>query len=94
MDCPRCGGKEGCKDGVVHGRQRHRCKGCGYRYTVVRCTGTGDAVVRRQTLGMYLEGLDFRSIGRLPGSSNVTVLKWIGRLGNRWKGCGELPRCG
>ena len=29
---------------------------------------------------MYLEGLGFRSIGRILGVSNVTVLKWMRRI--------------
>jgi transposase len=81
MDCPKCGGTERRKDGFVRGRQRHQCKGCGYRYTVAQHAGTGDAAVRQRALDMYLEGLGFRSIGRLLGFSNVTVLNWIRAFG-------------
>ncbi len=31
---------------------------------------------------LYLEGLGFRSIGRLLGVSNVSILKWIRAFGN------------
>ena len=37
---------------------------------------------------MYLEGLGFRSIGRLLGVSNVAVLKWIRDFGLK---AGDLP---
>ena len=30
---------------------------------------------------MYLEGLGFRSIGRILGVSNVAVLKWVKNIG-------------
>ena len=30
---------------------------------------------------MYLEGLGFRSIGRILGVSNVAVLKWVRKAG-------------
>ena len=65
MDCPKCGGNVYCKDGIVQGRQRYLCKGCRYRYTVEQRSGTGDKATRRQALELYLEGLGFRSIGRI-----------------------------
>ncbi len=88
MDCPKCGGQVNCKDGVVNGRQRHLCKGCGHRYTVARRAvarraGSGDKAVKRQALELYLEGLGFRSIGRILGFSNVTILNWIRAFGEQ-----------
>lgn len=83
MDCPKCGDREACKDGIVKGRQRYWCKGCRYRYTVSRRAGTSDAAVRRQALQLYLEGLGFRSIGRILNFSNVAVLKWIRGFGEQ-----------
>lgn len=70
-----------CKDGIIQGRQRYFCQGCGYRYTVRHRAGTSDATVRRQALQLYLEGLGFRSIGRILHFSNVAVLKWIRAFG-------------
>jgi len=32
---------------------------------------------------LYLEGLGFRSIGRILGVSNVSVLKWIREFGQK-----------
>ena len=81
MDCPRCGGQVHCKDGIVQGRQRYLCKGCRYRYTVVQRSGTGDKATRRQALELYLEGLGFRSIGRILHFSNVSILNWIKAFG-------------
>jgi hypothetical protein len=37
---------------------------------------------------LYLEGLGFRSIGRVLGVSNVAVLKWIRSFGLK---AGDLP---
>ncbi|MFH1158165.1 MAG: IS1 family transposase [Pseudomonadota bacterium] len=82
MDCPKCGGVERSKDGIVKGRQRFLCKSCRYRYTVARRSGTGDAAMKRQALQLYLEGLGFRSIGRVLKFSNVAILKWV-------RACGE-----
>ena len=81
MDCPKCGGKVYCKDGIVQGRQRYLCKGCRYRYTVEQRAGIGDKATKRQALELYLEGLGFRSIGRILKFSNVSILNWIKAFG-------------
>ena len=81
MDCPKCGNKASCKDGVVKGRQRYLCKGCRHHYTVEKRSGTGDKVIKRQALELYLEGLGFRAIGRILKFSNVTILNWIREFG-------------
>jgi transposase-like protein len=81
MNCPRCGGNVYCKDGIVQGRQRYLCKGCRYRYTVKQRCGVGSEAIKRQALELYLEGLGFRSIGRILKFSNVSILNWIKAFG-------------
>ncbi len=77
--CPKCQ-SDGCvKDGIVQGRQRYKCKGCGYRHTVKE-RGLG-ANIKRQALELYLEGLGFRSIGRFLRCSHVAVYNWIRSYG-------------
>ena len=83
MDCPKCGSTEYCKDGVIKGRQRYLCRGCKYRYTVKQRSGTADITTKRQALELYLEGLGFRSIGRLLKFSNVSILNWIKAFGKQ-----------
>lgn len=83
MDCPKCGSTEYCKDGVIKGRQRYLCRGCKYRYTVKQRSGTADITTKRQALELYLEGLGFRSIGRLLKFSNVSILNWIKAFGEQ-----------
>jgi len=83
VDCPKCGSGERCKDGIVKGRQRYLCKACRYRYTVERRAGTADAAIKRQALQLYLEGLGFRSIGRILKFSNVAILQWIRAFGEQ-----------
>ena len=83
MNCPKCGSVEHCKDGIVKGRQRFLCKACRHRYTVVRRSGTADSTVKRHALELYLEGLGFRSIGRILKFSNVAVLQWIRDFGEK-----------
>jgi transposase-like protein len=81
INCPKCQNSESRKDGIVREKQRYLCKGCGYRYTVAH-RGYGKSV-KQQALEMYLEGLGFRSIGRLLRCSHVTVYYWIKAYGEK-----------
>ena len=79
--CPKCGSTICVKDGFVKGRQRFRCKFCNYRHTV-QYRGKSPET-KRKAVELYLEGLGFRSIGRVLHCSNVTILNWIRKLGER-----------
>jgi transposase-like protein len=79
IKCPKCHSEACVKDGIVQGRQRYRCKDCGYRHTVKE-RGLG-ADKKRQALELYLEGLGFRSIGRFLRCSHVAVYNWIKSYG-------------
>ncbi|MGH8551282.1 MAG: helix-turn-helix domain-containing protein [Methylococcales bacterium] len=70
LNSPSC-----VKDGIVQGRQRYKCKGCGYGHTVKERGLEVD--IKRQALELYLEGLGFRSIGRFLRCSHVAVYNWI-----------------
>jgi uncharacterized protein YjcR len=39
--------------------------------------------LKKQAFHLYLEGLGFRSIGRILGVSNVSVLNWIRDFGKK-----------
>ena len=80
MRCLRCKSDQRIKDGIVKGRQRYQCKACGFRYTVEYKSGI-TPYFKRLALMMYLEGLGFRSIGRILGVSNVAVLSSCFKLG-------------
>jgi len=81
MDCPKCKSDENTKDGVIKGRQRYKCKTCGFRYTVASGSKAKPLHMKKLALQLYLEGLGFRSIGRILKVSNVTVLNWIRAFG-------------
>jgi transposase len=59
--------------------QRYLCKDCGYNYTKGR--NSKDKALKRFALELYLEGLGFRSIGRLLKVSHVSVCNWIRQYG-------------
>jgi len=83
MDCPRCGSLRHCKDGIINDRQRHKCKDCNYRYTVEKKSDVKPKEVRRLALELYLEGLGFRSIGRILKISYGTVYLWVKEWGSK-----------
>ncbi|MBE7635061.1 IS1 family transposase [Tenacibaculum finnmarkense genomovar ulcerans] len=82
MDCPKCKSEKKIKNGVIKGIQRYKCKSCGYNYTVERRSCDYPLSTKNKALQLYLEGLGFRSVGRLLGVSNVSVLNWIRAFGN------------
>jgi transposase-like protein len=83
MDCPKCNGSQSVKSGKIKGRQRYKCKSCNYNYTVTVKSTAKPESQKRQALHLYLESLDFRSIGRILGVSNVSVLNWIRDFGKK-----------
>ena len=83
MNCPRCQNADYCKDGKIKGRQRYLCKKCRYRYTVEKKSDVKSAETRRLALEMYLEGLGFRSIGRILKISYGTVYQWVKEWGSK-----------
>ena len=82
MNCPRCGSVNHCKDGIVKSRQRYKCKDCHYHYTVDRKSDLKSSATKRLAFEMYLEGLGFRSIGRILKISYGTVYQWVKKWGS------------
>ena len=81
MNCPKCKGENKIKSGFVKDRQGYKCKTCGCHFTVELKSTAKPTSMKKMALHLYLEGLGFRSIGRLLGVSNVSVLKWIRSFG-------------
>ncbi|KAA6323598.1 hypothetical protein EZS27_026978 [termite gut metagenome] len=87
MNCPKCTCAKSVKSGIIKGTQRYKCKECGCNYTVELKSTAKPQSMKKQALHLYLEGLGFRSISRILGVSNVSVLNWIRSFG---KAVGEL----
>jgi len=83
MDCPKCKSSNWIKNGFVNEIQRYKCKECAYNYTVIQKSTAKSASERHLGLKMYLEGLGFRSIGRVLGVSHSSVMKWIKKYGEQ-----------
>jgi len=81
MKCIKCSSESRIKFGKANGVQRHKCKSCGYLYTVERRSTEKPPETKNKAIGLYLEGLGFRAIGRLLGISHGTVYQWVKKLG-------------
>ena len=77
IKCPRCNNKKIVKNGKTHAqKQRYLCKKCSFNFSCFKERGKPKEM-KKKAVEMYLEGLGFRSIGRILEVSNVTVLRWI-----------------
>ena len=85
MQCPKCKSEKFIKDGIAKSKQRYKCKACNFRYTVNRKSTEKPLYLKRFALQLYLEGLGFRSIGRVLKVSNVSILNWIRQFGEQVK---------
>ena len=75
--CPSCSSEFFTKAGVVKGRQRYRCKSCGYYFTVGKLGKRIDDYYVNKALQLYLEGLTYREIERILGVSHVSIMNWV-----------------
>jgi len=81
MQCPKCNSVKQVKSGFMKGKQRYRCKNCRCNFTQ-SYSRNYSFKVKFQAARLYLEGMGFRSIGRILNVSNVTILNWIREFGN------------
>ncbi len=79
--CPKCSSEKSVKNGVVKGRQRFRCKACGYNFTVDKMGKSISVYYVIKALQLYVEGVGFREIERLLGVSHVSVMNWVKKYG-------------
>ena len=52
---------------MVKGKQRYRCKSCGYNYRTEK----------KEALRYHNKGIGFRRIGRLLGMDPKSVINWV-----------------
>lgn len=77
IQCPRCQSEEYIKSGVISGRQRFKCKDCGYNFTVLKKGKEIDQYYVVKALQLYIEGISYREIERILGVSHVSVINWV-----------------
>jgi transposase-like protein len=77
--CPQCGHPQFVKAGVIKDRQRYKCKGCSYYFTVNKKGKEIDPYYVIKALQLYIEGVSYREIERLLGISHVSVMNYVKR---------------
>lgn len=75
--CPRCKTRDVVKSGVVKGRQRYKCHGCAYHFSVMKDGKSIDPYYVIKALQLHIEGVSLREIERILGVSHVSVMNWI-----------------
>ena len=88
MKCYKCQSENKVKAGFTRGLQRYKCKDCGCYFSVERKSDVKSPEQRRSALEMYLEGMGFRSIGRVLNISYGTVYQWV----KKWGESVSLPK--
>lgn len=75
-DCPKCHSNELVKNGRHLGRQRHRCKKCGFQFTRDKPRGR-PACDKALAVTLYVMGLSFTAIAKVLKVSPPAVLRWV-----------------
>src|SRR6266567_2050367 len=76
LRCKRCGGEEQVKNGLMRGKQRWRCKGCGLNFTDTPPRGMPVAMKATAVL-LYVSGLSMNRTAKLLGVSTPSVQAWL-----------------
>ena len=83
MNCPKCFSETYTKNGFIRGKQRYKCKDCGCNFSQSHKKGK-PPIVKALAYVLYLEGLGFRGISRVLKVSNVSILRWIRALAEKF----------
>jgi transposase len=75
--CKNCGKSNYVKNGFVRGKQRYRCRECGYNFTDTLQRGRSEATKALAILLYSMGKASYRFIGKLLNVSAVAVYKWI-----------------
>ncbi len=76
LKCLKCGHDHAVKNGFIFGRQRYKCKRCGYQYTKIKPNGHTDHEKRVIAL-LHASGLSMNMIARMMGVSVQSVSRWV-----------------
>ncbi|WP_206215237.1 IS1 family transposase [Desulfovibrio sp. ZJ200] len=81
-DCPKCHACTVYRSGKILGKQRYRCKNCGFQFT--RTTPRGrPASEKALAVTLYTMGLSLSAIARIFHVSPPAVLRWVRTFAER-----------
>jgi transposase-like protein len=76
--CPKCTHPHVVKAGKAKGKQRWRCRGCGYQFT--RTTPRGRPPWQKSlAVFLYGHGISMNALAKMFGVWTSTILTWIRR---------------
>ncbi|MCP4269439.1 MAG: IS1 family transposase [Candidatus Brocadiaceae bacterium] len=79
LKCPNCKAiTKQSKYGFTKSHsQRYRCQHCQKSYTPEKKLRGYTEEIRKQAIQMYIDGVNFRRIGRFLGVHHQTVINWV-----------------
>lgn len=77
LKCKRCGSELYCKNGQTKGKQRYKCKECGFQFTDTKPRGKSKELKEIAVILYVYCGISMLKIGKMCGVSDVAVLHWI-----------------
>ena len=80
MKCRKCGSEKSVKNGQHLGKQRYKCKECGFQFTQEQPKGK-DVQSKCLAVILYLNGLSFRAIAKIVKVSHKAVYDWVRSFG-------------
>jgi transposase len=80
MNCRKCGSERIVKNGHHLGRQRFKCKECGFQFTRPDAKGKPPQT-KSLALILYVTGFSLRSIASIVKVSPKAVLDWVRAFG-------------
>ena len=76
--CPNCDdSSKVIHFGKRNGKQRYKCKTCGYRFQEHSTLRKIDTYFQAKAVQLYLEGLSFRGISSILGVHEKTISRWL-----------------
>ena len=80
MNCRKCGSAHVVKNGHHLGKQRFKCKECGFQFTRPDAKGKSPQT-KCLAIILYVTGLSLRSIASIGNASPKAVLDWVRAFG-------------
>ena len=80
MKCRRCLSEKSVKNGHHLGRQRYKCKECGFQFTREDSKGK-EVETKCLAIILYVNGLSFRAIAKIVKVSHKAVYDWVKKFG-------------
>lgn len=76
LRCPKCEKYNIVKNGIVFGKQRHKCKDCQTQFTKITPAGK-PLFTKLISHSLYVAGLSMNDISKIVGVSVQSISRWI-----------------